>query len=298
MKMVRESATELVYRQGMSVLLLIWSLGFAGIPLVMLIGLSSDSGITRLSCDRPTQEPSAEFPNPLVDCKARRLTFWGLAPQPTQTVSGVLRANQVSEITPGSGDCASMQDHHLLLTSAEGYQVRAVGDNIYRNCVKGNAARLEILASQVNQFIGSQELTFRTTYDNRLNGFNVFFLALCSPFILIGGIALYGAVRSTTLRVNKPDGILIWRESIVWVVLRQKKIQVNDIEAVDVNPQKGNDNECFYKLSIKPKRGRPIELLCSASQDDVNAMADKILEALTVPNGSAGRTFSDREENF
>jgi|GEM_PF-1362584 len=49
MKMVRESATELVYRQGMNVLLLIWSLGFAGIPLVMVIGLSSDSGITRIS---------------------------------------------------------------------------------------------------------------------------------------------------------------------------------------------------------------------------------------------------------
>jgi len=56
MKMVRESATELVYRQGMNVLLLIWSLGFAGIPLVMVIGLSSDSGITRISWDHPPRQ--------------------------------------------------------------------------------------------------------------------------------------------------------------------------------------------------------------------------------------------------
>jgi hypothetical protein len=168
MKMVQESATELVYRQGMNVLLLIWSLGFAGIPLVMLIGLFSDSGITRIDCVRPPQQTSIHSPNSFVNCRAQRLTFWGLAPQKAQSIPRVLRAHQVSEITPSKSDCSSMQDLH-----------------------------------------------------------------------------------------------------------------------------KSGDDDCCYQLFIKPKVGQPIELSSSADQDSLKEMADKILEALTMPGETEQQTSPD-----
>jgi hypothetical protein len=293
MKMVQESATELVYRQGMNVLLLIWSLGFAGIPLVMLIGLFSDSGITRIDCVRPPQQTSIHSPNSFVNCRAQRLTFWGLAPQKAQSIPRVLRAHQVSEITPSKSDCSSMQDHYLLLTADGRNQTKVAVENIYRNCVKGNAARLETLASQLNQFIATQEQTFEATYDNRLSGIHLFFMGLCTPFVLIGGVTLWVATQSTTLRVDKQSGMLVWRQWFLLSPLRQRKFQINDIEAIDVSLHKSGDEACYYQLFIKPKVGQPIELSSSADQDSLKEMADKILEALTMPGATEQQTSPD-----
>jgi hypothetical protein len=56
---------------------------------------------------------------------------------------------------------------------------------------------------------------------------------------------------------------------------------------------KSGDEDCYYQLFIKPKVGQPIELSSSVDQDSLKEMADKILEALTMPGETEQQTSPD-----
>jgi hypothetical protein len=280
MKLVKETETKVVFRRGISLFFLFWSLGFAGFPLLAILAVISDVGITTLNCSR-SQNQGADIP--AVTCEVNSSILGGLYRLPTQSVPQVLRANQVTETTPDDDDCDQLLNHVLLLTSLGGMQTQVMGDAVYRDCVKGDVGLFSEYAMDLNRFIASDATSITLVYDNRFNVFNMLIVVFCSPFFAIGAIALLASLCWETLILNKQTGGMVYRLWFLLVLLKERTPSSFDVQNVELKVKESSDGDKTYEVALVMKSGKPIYFGTTGSKDEADTIANKLRQILALP---------------
>ena len=275
MKIVKKTHSELCMKTGIIWGLVVWSLGFGGIPLFMIIALISDIGITEISCKRfvPTQ----------VDCIKTQSRYFGLVESSSQTIPRVVEARFIQKIEKGDCDCDDSHiDNSVALVTKHGWMVTAAAEDAYRNGVKGNEVIMRKIANQLNDFFKSDEISVSVIWDNRFTGFNLTFLAFTGIFIVIAIITSCFALRIKTLRISKVDGVLEWRQ-LSFLGFKKRVFKINEITAVEMKTK--IDGDCYLEFSpaIVLNSGEPFILDTAKQQKMMLTILNDIGSFLGIP---------------
>lgn len=248
MKNIQQTATELVIKNKPNVSQLISSFivgtFFMGIPLLMMLVILYEIGVTTLKCKRvePTQ----------VSCEKQESKFLGLVEQPAIKFSQVKSAKFKSKEGIDSEGERTIENWVTLVTSSG--EVTFVEDFVSINGVRGSASQMQGIATQINNFIQSNQPSLQIQRDLPEDfGQIILPLGFISIFFFAGAILLFIQFRYQTLIFDKKSGQLILEQQ----TLLGKKYDyypLNEIEGVKIEEKHYSRKGTFYELKLIPKQ--------------------------------------------
>lgn len=249
MKHIQQTASELVIKNkpnvSQSISILILSTFFMGIPLLMMLGILSEIGVTTLKCKRV--EPTH------VSCEKQESKFFGLVEQAPIRFSQVKSAKFKSKEGIYSEGNPTI-DNWVTLETSSG-EVTFVEDFVSVNGIRGSASQMQGIATKINNFIQSNQPSLAIEKD--LGG-DLYTILLPVGFMIIlpqiiGACALFFHFRSQTLVFDKKSGQLILEQK----TLLGKKYEyypLHEIAGVDIEEKYYGKKGTFYELRLIPKK--------------------------------------------
>lgn len=247
-KNIQQTATELVIKNKLDVPRLISSFIVAtfsmGIPVLMTLGILSQITITTLKCKRlePTQ----------VNCEKQESYLFGLAKQPPIKFSQVKSAKFKSKEGIDSEGERTIDNWVTLVTSSG--EVTFVEDFISINGVRGSASQMQEIATQINNFIQSNQPSLQIQRDLPEDFAQIIsMLGFMSIFFFAGATVLFIEFRSQKLIFDKQSGQLILEQKSL-LGKKYDYYPLNEIKAVDIEQKYYSKKGTFYKLKVIPKK--------------------------------------------
>ena len=275
MKIIQQTSSELVIKNKPdlpNIFLLIWAAGFMSIPLLIMFGVFSELGVTTLNCKRvePTQ----------VSCEKQQSKFFGFTQLPPTQFSQVESAKFKSKEGIDSDGDRTIDNWVTLVTSTG--EVTLVEDAVSVNGVRGSANEMQTIATQVNNFIQSNQPSLVVQRDLRWDlGQSLLPFGLCSIPWIIGANVLFALFRSETLIFDKNSGNLI-REQKTLLGKKRKYYLLYEITGIDIETKTDSDDDVFYELKLLPKSIHKKILISSTNLQDVKNIQTTIRDFLQL----------------
>lgn len=243
MKIIKQTSSELALKNKPDIFILLWVLGFMGIPFIMILGLFSQLGVTTLTCKRvePTQ----------VSCEKQESKFFGFIQQPSTGLSQVRSAKFKSEEGIDSDGERTIDNWVNLVTSSG--EVIAVEDFVTVNGVRGSANEMQAITNKINTFIKSNQDYLEIQRDLRWDlGQSLLPLGFLSIFEIIGAIVLFLFFRSEMLIFDKNSGYLIRKQKTL-LGYKYESYRLDEITGTKIERRTDNEKDTVYKLRLLPK---------------------------------------------
>jgi len=276
MKIIKHNSSELVIKeQGDvfgSVFTLIWTTFFSGIPLIIILVMLSNVGVTTLKCKRvePTQ----------VSCEKQESKFFGLVEQLPIKFIQVKSAKFKSKEGIDS-EAGYTIDNWVTLVTSSG-EVTFVEDFVAVNGVRGSASQMQEIATQINNFIQSNQPSLKIQRDLRADLWQSLFpIGFMSIFVLIGLVALFMQFRSEIIIFDKNNRRLI-REQKSLLGKKYRYYSLDEIIEVDIKTRTDSDNDTFYELRLLPESTHKRKLMSSNSLESVKKIQIVIRDFLQL----------------
>lgn len=201
--------------------LVLWSILFAGIPISLVILVSSQIGISSLSCQR---NESASF-----DCNWSSRRFLGFGPDGEhQSISQVTNA-QLDSAQWSNGQGGGTEKTWVTLSSPSEriqlFETAYAIESGYRPTFQPNAAAeiQRLLASDINDFVIQEDQRFSVQF--------LGVLCLAIPFVLLAMAVAYGGLRSRILILDKTSRLYTRRVS-TFLGLRTQQHKLAEIQSI------------------------------------------------------------------
>lgn len=253
MKNIQQTATELVIKNQLDVSQLISSFVvgtfFMGIPVLMTLGILSQITITTLKCKRlePTQ----------VNCEKQESYLFGLAEQPPIKFSQVKSAKLKSkERIDSEADVDSVAqptiENWVTLVTSSGEET-FVEDFITVNGVRGSASEMQEIATQINNFIQSNQPSLQIQRDIPEDFAQILpILGFTTIFFFVGAAVIFTEFRSEKLILDKKSGQLILEQKTL-LGNKYDYYPLNEIQGVYIEEKYNSKTRTIYKLRLIPK---------------------------------------------
>lgn len=199
-------------------------------------------GVTTLKCKRleATQ----------VNCEKLQSKFFGFIQQPRIELSQVKAAKFKSEEVNNNGK--RNIDNWVTLITDTG-EITIAEDFTYINGVKGSASEMQGIATQINNFIQSNQPDLLIKRDLRWNfGQSLFWLGLTSIPFLIGMTLLLVSCYDENLTFDKNNCYFIRKQQIL-LYTKHQYYPLGEIKAIDLETTSDNEGNTFYQLTLLPK---------------------------------------------
>jgi hypothetical protein len=267
MKILEKTQNKLVYQSepnmGMYVFILIWGLGFGGIPLFIMLSTLTSSAVEALTCKRvePTQ----------VNCELTQSTYMGLKKERSISLSKVMGA-KVNEETDSEG----YTSYEIVILTQKG-EVLLSNNNPYE-------------ASRINDFVKKSNTTdLRIDYDNRGNITGT--LLITSLFMVIGlagvGSSIYNMTVVETYIFDKTlDKLIHHRRSCLGTQVKEYTF----LEIVDIRVEEKTDSDgdvSGYIISLFLTESKCLIFRTSftkTNKEDAQELANTIANFLNLSN--------------
>lgn len=268
-----ESKLVLKHQSGILINLFVifWALGFSGIPLATIVLISSQSGVTSLSCRRI--EPKQ------VDCVSSRSQYLGLVVTvPNRSIRQVVDAKFESakwSNQRGGGTAKAWVSLIAKSGKVKLFETQYAIESGFQPTFQPEAAQ------KIKTLINSQAPSFEIAEDTRWNqgflGGLIFFL----PFLLIGPLVLYAGVRSRTITLDKTRNLYI-RQIHTLLGTRTKTYPLREIRAVEVNEYLHPRRWRLYQLAIVLQSGETYKLPGLRNFNRVQEVGDRVRKFLIL----------------
>ena len=238
MKIVKNTNSELYMKQGIFWIGFIFVLFFGGGPLLLILKLATDVGVTEIYCERIRHDQ--------VDCIKTQSRYFGLIESTRQSIYDVDSAQFVQEVDGTESDCDCDEQYianSVALKTSNGLVKTVAEEEQFRNNVKGDEVKMRMITRELNNFLKSNEPRVSVKWDNRFSGFNLFASAFLSIFVTIGFLMLCKSLKTKTLQISKVDGKLIWSQ----LSLFGRKLKVFDINQVSAVKMKSDIHGGYYQ---------------------------------------------------
>lgn len=249
MRYIQQTASELVIKNkpnvSQSISVVILSIFLMGIPLVMMLGLLYQIGVTTLKCKRV--EPKQ------VNCEKQEFIFFGLVEQPAIKFSQVKSAKFKSKEEIDSEGNRTINNLVTLITSSG--EATFVEDFVSINGVRGSALEMQGIATQINSFIQSNQSDLVIERD--LGG-DLYEIILPLGFLIIlpeiiGVCLLFTHFRSQKIIFDKNSGQLSLEEKTL-LGKNYDYYPLNEIEGICIQEKYYGKKGKFYELRLIPKK--------------------------------------------
>ncbi|AFZ20472.1 hypothetical protein [Allocoleopsis franciscana] len=240
---VEQNKSKLILKHQHGILInlfiIVWALGFSGIPLGMIVLIASEFGVTTLSCQRV--EPK------LIDCVWSKSQYLGFVPkvsnQPIQQVTDAKLES--AEWSNGKGGGTAKVWVSLITKSSKTrlFETQYAIESGFKPTFQPEVAQ------KIKTFINSQATLFKIEEDTRLSGSFLGGLILFLPFTLIGALVLYASVRSRTIILDKTRNLYI-RQIHTVLGTQTQTYTLSEIKSVEVMNYVDSDHWQWYQLMI------------------------------------------------
>jgi hypothetical protein len=276
MKLIKHDSSQMVFRTPRQlftqIFLLIWGIGFGGIPLFMAFMLVRDSGGLSLGCDRQRWNQ--------VNCQITKSKFFGLVPGESEKFEGIISAKQITETDIDSDGDRTVDHKVTILTKKE--NVTYGQGRMYVNGVRGNFSETIFVANTIDRFIASREMKLVTNH-SEVEGGRIFMLLFLSPFILIGSTVVYFTFQVQTLILDRNQGLVSRRISLLGLSLSQKSFSLADANRVIIEDYKDSYDNCYFTPVIVLSTGEKFPLERLGHRDRALIVANQIRQFLYLP---------------
>jgi hypothetical protein len=273
MKLIKHDSSQMVFRTPRQlftqIFLLIWGLGFGGIPLFMAFMLVRDFGSLSLGCDRQRWNQ--------VNCQITKSKFFGLIPGESEKFEGIISAKQIT-ITDTDSDGDRTVDHKVTISTKKKDAIYGQGQ-MYVNGVRGNFSETIFVANSIDRSIGSREMKLAVTHSEVAGG-QIFMLFFLSPFILIGWGAIYFSLQVQTLVLDRNQSLVSRRTSLLGLSLSQKSFSLAEANKVIIEDYKDNYDNCYFTPVIVLGTGEKFPLERLGHRDRALIVANQIRQFL------------------
>ena len=266
---VEQSKSKLILKHQHGILInlfmIVWALGFSGIPLGMIVLIASEFGVTTLSCQRV--EPK------LVDCVWSKSQYLGFVPkvreQPIRQVTDAKLES--AEWSNGKGGGTAKVWVSLITKSIKTrlFETQYAIESGFKPTFQPDAAQ------KIKTFIHSQATSFKIEEDTRLSvsfwGGVILFL----PFTLIGALVLYASVRSQTIILDKTRNLYI-RQIHTVLGTRTQTYTLSEIKSVVVTNYVDSDRWKWYQLMIVLQSSKKYKLPGMINYNRVQEVANQL----------------------
>ncbi len=285
MKIARESATELVFRKGINLITILFSLFMGYFAVLSLLTLILENRIITVQCLRSEERiPSDSSEVVPANCTVQTSVFFGLLRQPPKIVNQVIQANLVTDQIPANNsDCSTIISHSLVLTPYTGKQVQIMGDEMYSSCVTGNAPLFDHYATRLNQFIASDQQAIKFSQDNRFTFYGLIGGGFLCLFVAMGQFIFREGTRIETLIFDKRNGTIIRKERELLILLKESRYQFSDVKTVEARVIEDLEGVKQYEAFFVMQSGIKIGFGGSGNEDEVRAVADTLRQTLSRP---------------
>ncbi|NJK48278.1 hypothetical protein HC931_08920 [Candidatus Gracilibacteria bacterium] len=271
---VEQSESKLILKHQHGILInlfiIFWALGFGGIPLGTLVLVSSESGITRLSCQRV--EPQ------LVDCVLFESQYLGFVTTvPDRPIAQVVDAKlESAEWSNGRGGGTAKVWVSLIAKSGKVrlFETEYAIESGFKPTFQPEAAQ------KIKNFINSQTPSFKIEEDTRLSVRFLGSLILFLPFFLVAPLVSYVGVRSQTIILDKTRHLYI-REIQTLLGTRTKTYTLEEIRSIEVSEYvRRQPRMILYQLTIVLHSGKKYKLPGLRNYNRVRDVADRLQKFL------------------
>lgn len=276
---VEQSESKLILKNKPGIIinffLIFWALGFGGIPLGMIVFISSQFGVKTLSCERI--EPK------LIDCLWSKSQYLGFVQTVrNQPIKQVTEAKlESAQWSNGKGGGTAKLWVSLITKSSKTrlFEEEYAIESGFKPTFQPEAVQ------KIQTFINSQAPSFKIEEDTRLSesfwGVLIFFL----PFPLIAALLLYGGVRSQTITLDKTRNLYI-REIHTLLGIRTKTYTLSEIHSVEMT-EYNNNNSRSYQLMIVLQSGEKYKFSGHRSYKRVKEVTNQLQDFLGFRYGES-----------
>ncbi|MEM9511181.1 MAG: hypothetical protein AAF978_00620 [Cyanobacteria bacterium P01_E01_bin.48] len=281
MKIVKQTHSELILLNQPStftkLFLTVWSLLFAGIPLIMIGTLARDLGVTRLSCHRIEETQ--------VRCDRQQSQLLDLVQLPAesymQVTAASVKTERGSEWDSDRNRRVPTVDNWVVLSTSQG-EVAFVEDVVRVNGTRGSVQEMQSIANDINRFLRSDDKSLVLKRDLRLRlGQSVLPLAFLSLFPFIGAVVLYCTLQSEMLVF---DGTLrrLHCDRKTLLGLKTWQLPFHQIRDVAIDVHTDSDGDSTYTLALRLDRDPDKKLLSTTNRHPVETARDAIRKFLRL----------------
>lgn len=272
---VEQTQTKLVFhrRNGLfrTLFLLVWLLGFGGIPLGVLALISSEYGVTTLNCQR-TQDPKQ------INCQWSQSQYLGLVK--------TIQDRPIEQVIAAKFDSAQWSDGQgggtekvwVTMMTSQGttrlFETQFAIESAHQPTFQAEVAQ------KVQAFINSQGPSLTLSQDTRLSsgfwGGTLVFL----PFTIIAVLFTYGTLRFQTLILDKTSNqFTIYIHTILGT--RIKTYPLDELKSLKVKEHW--DDSTTYQLIFRFKAGKHYTLPLAYRAQPVHQVANQVQEFVSLP---------------
>ncbi|MEO1134828.1 MAG: hypothetical protein AAFX40_19275 [Cyanobacteria bacterium J06639_1] len=248
MNILKQTSSELVLNHrpsvGTRLFMVVWSLGFVGIPLLMLGGLAYGLGITRLSCRRLEVQQ--------VRCDRQTSNLMGLVKQPPETFLQVTAARTKSkrEWVDDSENGRQLHVDNWVVLDTERGEVTILEDAVRVNGTRGSESDMQQIANEIDSFLRSDRQSLDIVRDLRFRlGQSLLPIAFISIFPIVGGAVIFSVFASETWQFDGIKRQLV-RDRQTLLGTRTWKLPFHRIRDVTLNTNTGSDGDTTYQVEL------------------------------------------------
>lgn len=272
---VEQTQTKLVFhrRNGLlrTLFLLVWILGFGGIPLGVLALISSEYGVKTLNCQR-AQDPKQ------INCQWSQSQYLGLVT--------TVQDRPIEQVTTAKFDSAQWSNGQGGGTKKVWVSMVNTQDTTRLfeaqfSIESGHQPTFQSeVAQKVQAFITSQRPSLTLSQDTRLSsgfwGGTLVFL----PFTIIAALVAYGVLRFQTLILDKPSNqFTIYIHTILGT--RIKTYPLDELKSLKVKEHW--DEYTTYQLIFRFKTGKHYSLPLAFRAQPVHQVANQVQAFVNLP---------------
>jgi hypothetical protein len=252
-----------------TIFLLVWSIGFGGIPLAVIIIFAPDVGMTRLLCYRTE---SAQ-----IECAKSRTRYFGLISDSPELVKSVTQAQlNTKEILESDGD--RMVKNSLILGTIN--EEVKIFENLYNKALgeNGEAKKLNAIASQLQRFINSPSPSITVVIDDNFDQ-GIAAVLFFGFFTLLALVVLDFALRSQTVILNKTSRRYTHKtHTFLGTVTHEHDLA--EIKNIEIQYNNDSDGMRFAVISIVLRSGKAYKLRSSYRISNSVQTSDRLKEFL------------------
>lgn len=268
MKIAKKTASEIVFKSSINLriwfFIFLWSTGFIGSLLFLLLNSLSEVGVTTLTCQRV--EPKH------IDCEKVLDNIFGL--KTTTNYQKVIRAEHKTKRKTDE-NCPLIDNWVAFATKTGNYRV--IDEDAYINCVRGDAEEMASISNRIQSFIDSNQPEL--IIQRNPSGHQLATIVIESSFIIIGVGVIYFLSPNNILIFDKKSNRLI-RQRQTLLGKKSSEQPLNEILGIEI---KTTDDGCgLYTLKLLPTSISGKELMTSNNLTEVQAIHDVIKDFLKL----------------
>ena len=254
--------------------LVIWSILFAGIPTGLVVLVSSQIGISTLSCQR---NESASF-----DCDWSTRKFLGFGPDSEHQSISQVNAAQLDSAQWSNGQGGGTEKMWVTLSSQSErirlFETAYAIESGYRSTFQPEAvAEIQhLLTSDVNNFVIQEDQRFSVQF--------LGVLCLAIPFVLLAMTVVYSGLRSRTLILDKTTR-LYTRQVRTLLGLQVQQHQLSEIQSITTKEFRHHRNgrlRKVYDLEICLRSNRKHRLPTMGKRETVSKIVVQMQSFIKV----------------